>query len=282
MRMSGIASISMRVYGWRGRVNNARVGASSTSRPRYITPVRSAMCEITARLCEMNRYVRRSVRCSCFIRLSICACTDTSSAEVGSSHTRNSGLEDSARAIEMRWRWPPENSCGYFSPSSAVSPTCRSSSPTRALMPSRSVAIALLAPCTRSGSAMMSLTRQRGLRLAYGSWKIICMRRRASRCTTLFAVCVSIVVPSNVIDPREGRYSPTMSRATVDLPHPDSPTSPSVSPRAMVKLTSSTARRIWRPSRSNIRLSQGLETSKSRPSPLATTRGRSDAASPAS
>ena len=46
--------------------------------------------------------------------LSTCACTQTSSAEVGSSHTRNSGCVASARAIEMRWRWPPENWCGYF------------------------------------------------------------------------------------------------------------------------------------------------------------------------
>ena len=31
--------------------------------------------------------------------------------------------------------------------------------------------------CARIGSATMSATRQRGLRLAYGSWKIICMPR---------------------------------------------------------------------------------------------------------
>ena len=32
-----------------------RASASSTSRPRYITPMRSATCETTARLCEMKR-----------------------------------------------------------------------------------------------------------------------------------------------------------------------------------------------------------------------------------
>ena len=37
---------------------------------------------------------------------------DTSSAETGSSQTRNSGLRASARAMPMRCRWPPENSCG--------------------------------------------------------------------------------------------------------------------------------------------------------------------------
>jgi hypothetical protein len=42
----------------------------------------------------------------------ICAWTDMSSAEVGSSSTRKRGLSTSARAKAMRWRWPPENSCG--------------------------------------------------------------------------------------------------------------------------------------------------------------------------
>jgi hypothetical protein len=33
-------------------------------------------------------------------------------AEVGSSSTTKFGSSTTARAIEMRWRWPPENSCG--------------------------------------------------------------------------------------------------------------------------------------------------------------------------
>ena len=43
---------------------------------------------------------------------STCCWTDTSSADVGSSSTRTSGCRTTARAIAMRWRWPPENSCG--------------------------------------------------------------------------------------------------------------------------------------------------------------------------
>ena len=35
----------------------------------------------------------------------------------------NSASDASARAIAMRWRWPPENSCGYFQPSSGCRPT---------------------------------------------------------------------------------------------------------------------------------------------------------------
>ena len=39
-----------------------------------------------------------------------CAWIETSSAETGSSATMNSGASASARAMPMRWRWPPENS----------------------------------------------------------------------------------------------------------------------------------------------------------------------------
>ncbi len=92
------------------------------------------------------------------MRFRICACTDTSSALVGSSQTRKSGSDESARAIEMRCRCPPLNSCGYFAPSAGDSPTWASSAPTRSVT---------AAPCSiwnaRSGSATMSCTRQRGL-----------------------------------------------------------------------------------------------------------------------
>ena len=44
---------------------------------------------------------------------------------MGSSQTMNSGFDDSARAMQMRWRWPPENSCGYLAPSAGSSPTRR-------------------------------------------------------------------------------------------------------------------------------------------------------------
>ena len=41
-----------------------------------------------------------------------CAWIETSSAETGSSQTISFGSTASARAMPMRWRWPPENSCG--------------------------------------------------------------------------------------------------------------------------------------------------------------------------
>jgi hypothetical protein len=45
-------------------------------------------------------------------RLMICAWIETSSEATGSSQTSTSGCIASARAIAMRWRWPPENWCG--------------------------------------------------------------------------------------------------------------------------------------------------------------------------
>ena len=42
----------------------------------------------------------------------IWACTETSSAVVGSSAMISSGSAQIASAITTRWRMPPENSCG--------------------------------------------------------------------------------------------------------------------------------------------------------------------------
>ena len=59
---------------------------------------------------------------------STCACTETSSAETASSATSTSGRNASARASPMRWRWPPENSCGKRSLADGSSPTRANSS----------------------------------------------------------------------------------------------------------------------------------------------------------
>ena len=156
--------------------------------------------------------------------------------------------------MEMRWRWPPENWCGNFSTSDAARPTDSSSSATRALRPSSPPT----SPCSRSGSPTISSTFQRGFRLAYGSWKIICMRRRSARGSGVVAVSW----PSKCTLPRVGAYRPTSRRATVLLPQPDSPTSASVSPLRMLNETPSTACTNWRGLRSTTRFSQGAETSK--------------------
>ncbi len=57
-------------------------------------------------------YARPSFSCNSNIKFNICACTETSSAETGSSATTRRGLSASARAMPMRCRCPPLNACG--------------------------------------------------------------------------------------------------------------------------------------------------------------------------
>ena len=78
------------------------------------------------------------------------------------------------------------------------------------------------------GSEMMLATLMRGFNEEYGSWKIICMRRRKAR--SLRPLTSLRTVPSKVTVPSVGRYSCRIARPVVDLPQPDSPTRPSVSP----------------------------------------------------
>ena len=78
-----------------------------------------------------------------------------------------------------------------------------------------------------------------GLRELYGSWKIICIRRRNFRTSELFSLVRS--APSKITSPSVGLYSCSKHRPVVVFPQPLSPTRPSVSPRRIVKLTSSTA-----------------------------------------
>ena len=60
----------------------------------------------------MKTYVSPSSSCRSASRFTTCAWIETSSAETGSSATISRGFSASARAMPMRWRWPPENSCG--------------------------------------------------------------------------------------------------------------------------------------------------------------------------
>src|SRR5262245_23610771 len=104
--------------------------------------------------------------------------------------------------------------------------------------------------CSRSALLLASLwmmrasptiepTVMRGFREAYGSWKMICMSRRRARSDRLSSVVTFLF--SNQTSPDVGSMRRRMQRPVVDLPHPDSPTRPRVSPAMMSKLTPSTA-----------------------------------------
>jgi hypothetical protein len=141
-----------------------------------MTPISSLMCRTTARSWAMTTYVSPSRDCSSSSRLTTCACTETSSADTGSSAMTSSGSSAIARAMPIRWRCPPLNSCGYFDAADAGSPTTSRSSCTRAATPT-----AALARWARIGSTSSDSTSWRGSRLAIGSWNTICMRRRDRR-----------------------------------------------------------------------------------------------------
>ena len=79
----------------------------------------------------------------------------------------------------------------------------------------------------------------RGFSDAYGSWNTICMRRRMARSSR--PATDSMARPSKRIVPDVGSRRRSTRRPVVDLPHPDSPTRPSVSRRSTEKVTSSTA-----------------------------------------
>ena len=126
----------------------------------------------------------------------------------------------------MRWRWPPENSCGYFSPSSAARPTCLSSSATRAAI-------------SASSSREAEHAHRLGDDVAHAPARVQAGIRDPGRSSACGGACAPVAAraagceistPSNSMRPRDGAYRPTISRATVDLPQPDSPTSASVSP----------------------------------------------------
>ncbi len=183
----------------------------------------------------MNSRVSESSRRSFRKRLTICAWIETSSEATGSSQTSTSGRMASARAMATRWRWPPENWWGKRSAASAGRPTAANQRATSAFASPR-----VTRPCATGPSAIVSPTRMRGSSEPNGSWKIICTRVVALRRLPPGRPSM-IGRPSMKASPALGAWMPAITRPSVDLPQPDSPTSPSASPRAISKETPSTA-----------------------------------------
>ncbi len=100
------------MYGIRGSAKTSDVGPSSTTRPAYITTVRSHMPATTPRSCVMRTSDVPCSRRRSSISSRICAWIVTSSAVVGSSAISSFGSHESAIAIITRCRIPPEYWCG--------------------------------------------------------------------------------------------------------------------------------------------------------------------------
>ena len=209
--------------------------------PKYITATSSLIWRITDRSCEMNSMAMLRCSRSTMSRFRICDWIDTSSADTGSSAISSFGSSASARAMAMRWRCPPENSCGYLAASALDRPTVASNSATKRVRSARPRSLRLMS----SGSRTISPMRCFGLSDEYGSWNTICIQRRCSRPGRAAAEIHS--VPANSTVPPLASMSRISVRASVDLPQPDSPTTPSVRRSPMSKLTASSARNCLLP-----------------------------------
>ena len=110
------------------------------------------------------------------------ACTDTSSADTGSSAMIIFGLPAKARAMPIRCFWPPESWRGFRRANSFGSLTVDSSCSTRSVTLSRSRST----PNLRITRAIWPPTLWLGFRVSNGFWKIICKLAMvlASRCCT--------------------------------------------------------------------------------------------------
>ena len=183
----------------------------------------------------MNSSAIPSAACRSASRLTICAFTETSSAETASSQMIRSGSGASARAMPMRWRCPPENSCGWRRIASRGSCTLSSRAATR------SVELGAV-----GGEA--EIDDRLGQHVAHALARVEAAERvlehHLDAPPQWSQLAGGQVVDALAVEPhlaRGGRIRRRMVLPTVDLPQPDSPTSDSVSPRAIAKLTPSTA-----------------------------------------
>ena len=174
----------------------------------------------------------------------ICAWTVTSSAVVGSSAIRTSGLSASAMAIITRWRMPPESSCGYWVRRRSASGmrTASSASTARRRPSSRPTG-----SCARIASINCRPMVSTGLSEVIGSWKIIAirlprMRRMRPSPSAARSRSPSRTEPCEIFAAGFGRR-PMIASDVIDLPEPDSPASASVSPRLSVNDRSETTGR---------------------------------------
>ena len=240
-----------------GAGRRARRRCSPARRPgrRAARSTWSASWRTTARSWLMSSMPKPNSRCSPASRSSTAACTVTSSAEVGSSAMTSAGRSASARATATRCRWPPDSWCGNRSAHVGSSCTAVSSSRTRS---ARSAAESV--PWTSSGSAMLQPMVCRGLSDDAGSWNTMPTRLRSSRSRRPRAVRRSL--PSTSTEPATTGTSPASARPIVDLPEPDSPTRPTVSPACRSRSMPDTVgppRREYRTATSRRRATGGRE-----------------------
>ncbi len=167
-------------------------------------------------------------------RLRICACTETSRAETASSQIRSDGSSAIARAMLTRWSWPPESLDGFRLADRLVQPDgIEQLGHARPPLRFRAAAVDPQRLCDRPRDGLAPVEGEERfledrLELGRSSFR----RRRDAP---------SSRSPMNRTSPLLGESRPRARLATVDLPDPDSPTSPTTSPAPTSKVTSAQA-----------------------------------------
>ena len=194
----------------------------------------------TDRSWVMNSIARPWSRCSSASSSSTWACTITSSAVVGSSAMSSLGSHASASAISTRWRCPPDSWCGY-----ARGPRRRDADPLEQL------ADACLG--ARRGSIvgvqqdrLLDLARRRDAPGSASAARPGTRSPRWSSAPRAAARASSGRRPRRRAAPARRPACPSAAAAArrlamVDLPQPDSPARPTVSPGSIVRSTPRTA-----------------------------------------
>ena len=172
----------------------------------------------------MKIRARPCARCSSRSRFRYWAWMVRSRLVVGSSAMSRRGSQEMPMAPTMRWRMPPDISCGYCSRRVCGEGMRTDFSSSHA----RLHALARPAPsCTRIGSATWSPIVNSGFSEAMGSCRIMAMRLPRTRRISASDFC-SRSSPSNSILPlamrAAGGSRRRMVSASVLLPEPDSPT----------------------------------------------------------
>ena len=195
----------------------------------------------------MNRMATPVSRCISFSRLRYCAWIVTSSAVVGSSAMSSLGWLSMAIPPTTRCFIPPLIWCGKSESrrSGAATRIMRSTSIARAFTVSRVLRPPFRPQRAATDSVSWLPMVNTGFSAVCGSWRIIDILWPRIRRTSGIRIRTTSS-PSSRMRPPTMRAASGSNRssesAVMLLPDPDSPTSPSVSPSRIWKLTPSTAR----------------------------------------
>ena len=223
------------MYGCFGAENSSAVGAVSTIWPRYITATRSQRYSTVARSCVMKRHEKP--------RSLLQVAQQVEDRRLHGDVERGDRLvgDEQRRRDRERAREPDALPLPARELVRVAVPQLRPQADRVEQLAHASVDVAARATSRwmRSGSPTISPQVMRGLSDEYGSWKTMCISRRSGRSSRRDACVMSR--PLSRIVPAVGSSSRTTQLPTVDLPLPDSPTSPSISPAPIVNDTPSTA-----------------------------------------